>query len=113
MTKEFNLFEVLGVTTGYLLVESGFSRIHELIEHLCGCSVFTHQLPSVASFCKASVIAQFPQLNPEIDSLGVIVEHLVLAIKEKSMLEEGLRRKLIDTYGNSFQITKGEIKNEN
>lgn len=58
--KEFSLGAVLSVTTGRLLAP--FDEMHELIEHMAGGSVWTHQRPRVADECGPALLAQHPRL---------------------------------------------------
>lgn len=59
--RHFDLATVLGVTTGVLLGDS--ADLHELIEHLCGGPVWTHELPSVADACREEILRQRPDLT--------------------------------------------------
>lgn len=106
LTKEFSLAEVLGTISGYLLVDKGFDRIHELIEWVAGGAVFSHQIPSVAPYCVKGLVRQFPQLDTEKhELLAQRVELIVRAIKNKETAAESLMwAGLKEQYGDSFQV---------
>ena len=66
-TRTFPLDVVLSLTTGTLLCR--FSDMHELIEHVAGEPVWTHQLASqpFTDQLKAAVVRQHPWLANVID----------------------------------------------
>jgi len=66
--KTFTLQTVLSVTTGRLLIESkgpndnGISDMYEILSHMTGDSVWTHQLGRFAEECKPWLFRWFPEL---------------------------------------------------
>jgi hypothetical protein len=58
----FALGAVLSVVTGVVLTDD-FGQIHELLDHMTGDALFTHQLPRAADECAAEVYRQHPQLR--------------------------------------------------
>lgn len=113
-TKEFSLASVLGVTTGYALVDKAMIEIQELMEWIVGISIFTHQLPGLKGHCAEALNRQLPHLNPaENASLKMEVERLVGVIRDKGRrdqaeMEAHIWRKLKAKYGDSFRVKKGE-----
>jgi hypothetical protein len=106
-TKEFTLAEVLGVISGYLLVDRGFDRLHELIEWVAGGGgVFTHQIPFVAPFVVKTLVKQFPDFDlAKNTALASDIEILVGALKAVDVqAEEALLRELRARWGDSFQV---------
>lgn len=57
---DFSLGAILSVTTGVLLCD--FAEVHELLDHMTGDTLFTHQLPRASRECEDHLRAQFPQL---------------------------------------------------
>ena len=106
LTKEFSLAEVLGVISGYLLVDKGFDRLQELMEWLVGGPVFTHQIPYIADDVKKALKKQFPQFDLEAQPfLSARIESLVREIKNKNGTAEWLIwGGLIAQYGAQFQV---------
>ena len=70
MTKDFPLGTVLTVTTHRLLCE--MDDLYEILEHLTGTTLLTHQLPRAGKACKEPLLTQFPALRditvPDLDS---------------------------------------------
>ena len=68
MKKEFALRTILSVTTGRLLTESdkpndnGIGKMYDLLSHMTGDSVWTHQLGRFAEECKPWPLRWFPEL---------------------------------------------------
>jgi hypothetical protein len=57
---KFNLGTVLSVTTGRLLCDIG--SVYDILNHMTGDNLFTHQLPRASEVCEKPLLAQFPQL---------------------------------------------------
>lgn len=104
--KEFSFVEVLGAISGYLLVDQGFNRIHELIEHVMGGTIFTHQLTFVAPICIKELVRQFPNFNLDTNpSLASDIDILVAALKSKDdKVASALLRELQARWGDSFHV---------
>lgn len=60
-TKTFSLGALLSATSGILA--SDFSEMHELLEHVAGGPVWTHEMPTVFGPISAALISQFPALE--------------------------------------------------
>jgi hypothetical protein len=60
--RQFPLGAVLSVATGILLADD-FGQVHELLDHMTGDTLFTHQIPRAAGECADEVYRQHPQLR--------------------------------------------------
>jgi hypothetical protein len=72
--KTFPLGTVLSISTGRLLAPNGISGVYEILNHMTGDSIYTHQIPRVCQECKPYLLKQFPQLA-EIDVEAVTQEN--------------------------------------
>lgn len=61
-TKVFSLGVVLTVTTGRFLVDD-IGDLYDLLNHMTGDNLFTHQLPRAGEACQGALLAQHPQLK--------------------------------------------------
>lgn len=61
-TRTFGTGAVLSVYTGYLVTEN-FSDVHELIEHLAGGPVWTHQLGDATAALNPALLGMLPWLG--------------------------------------------------
>lgn len=72
MTREFDLGDVLTITTGIMLSPRRIDGVYDILNYMTGDNLFTHQLPRAAEECHAPLLAQHPQLAdvvvPEFDS---------------------------------------------
>jgi len=64
-TKRFHLGDVLSVTTGRLLSPRHMAGVYEILNHMTGDSLFTHQLPRASRECEPFLRQQFPALADE------------------------------------------------
>jgi hypothetical protein len=68
-TRQFSLRVILTVTTGRLLTErkgphnNGIGDLYEILNHLTGDSLFTHQLGRAGEACKPYLLQLFPELS--------------------------------------------------
>lgn len=62
MIKEFNTVAVLGVFTGRVLAEHGFSEIHEIMDHFYP-GIMTLGCASMAKTASHEVARQHPEFN--------------------------------------------------
>lgn len=63
MKKTFPLAAVLSITTGCLFCEIG--GVYEILNHMTGENLYTHQLPRASRQCAPSLLEQFPRLAAE------------------------------------------------
>lgn len=63
MIRDFHLGDVLSVTSGRLLAPAGMGAVYQILNHLTGQELYTHQLPRAADECKPSLIRQHPWLD--------------------------------------------------
>lgn len=64
-TKRFHIGDVLTVTTGKLLSQGGMRSVYEILKHLAGEPIFTHQIGRVLQEAAPHVLKQFPALASE------------------------------------------------
>ena len=62
---------VLSALTGRLLVQGGFSKLHETLETLAGYSVWTHQIGTVINDVAPRYLAANADLNRLVESIKV------------------------------------------
>jgi len=48
MTKKFHIGDLVSVGTGYLMPPNGIGGVYQLLNHLTGDNLMTHQLPMAA-----------------------------------------------------------------
>lgn len=73
-TKTFPLGTVLSITTGHMLAPNGIGGVYEILNHMTGDSIYTHQIPRVLRECAPYLLKQFPALA-EIDVSAVTPEN--------------------------------------
>lgn len=66
----FPLGDVLSIVTGRLLSERHMGGVYEILNHMTGEDLYTHQLVRAAEVCKPALLKQFPELDREWPSLG-------------------------------------------
>jgi hypothetical protein len=88
----FPLGDVLSITTGRLLSESHVQGIYEILNHMTGESLYTHQLPRAVEVCAPVLRALFPALVGEDPTLEGADELKVYLTEAKERL------------GNSFPV---------
>lgn len=62
MTRDFPLDEILTISTGRLVARRHMDAVYDVLNHLTGDNLFTHQLPRALDACLPSVLAQHPDL---------------------------------------------------
>lgn len=95
-TKDFELGDILSVTTGKLVSTSGkypIEGVYAILNYMTGESLFTHQLPRVSEEAGPIILRQHPQLA-EVDASGVNSENW------RAWLDEQIAR-----FGASLPIT--------
>ena len=94
MTKTFTLAAVLKVASGRKLNDDGMDGVVELMSHIAGRPLWTHQIPRDQPGCAAWILAGYPQLSD-------------LAVQVRSVpadeLPNWLQRQQ-EMFGNAFQI---------
>jgi len=56
------LADILSVTTDRLMSRRGIAGIYDLLGHMTGNNLFTHELPEAARLCEPALLAQHPRL---------------------------------------------------
>lgn len=62
MPREFDISDVLTVTTGRLVSTRHVEGVYDILGYMSGEALFTHQLPRVLREAKPILLAQHPQL---------------------------------------------------
>lgn len=62
MSKDFELGDVLSITTGRLLSRRRMDGVYEILNYMTDDNLFTHQLPRAGDECKPVLLAHYPQL---------------------------------------------------
>jgi hypothetical protein len=62
-TKRFHISDILSVTTGRLLSTRRMDGVYEILNHMTGDDLFTHQLPRAMRECEPFLRRQFPVLD--------------------------------------------------
>lgn len=60
--KTFHLGDILSITTGCLVSPRHIDGVYDILNHMTGDNLFTHQLPRAADECKPHLLAQHPDL---------------------------------------------------
>jgi hypothetical protein len=58
----FHLGDILSVTTGCLVSPDHVGGVYNLLNHMTGDNLFTHQLPRASDECRPALLAQHPDL---------------------------------------------------
>ena len=89
----FHLSDVLSVTTGMLVSTRNMRGVYDILNHMVGSEVYTHNIPKAISVCCPSILRQYPELA----EVSIDVE-----------LDEDARaewlQKQIDKYGEFLDI---------
>lgn len=62
MTRDFDLGDILSVTTGRLVSPRHMDGIYDILNHMTGDNLMTHQLPRALDLCQGPLLAQHPDL---------------------------------------------------
>lgn len=60
--KTFPLADILSITTGKLLSRNHIAGVYQILGHMTGDDLFTHQLPRAMDACAPALIEQHPFL---------------------------------------------------
>lgn len=72
--REFDLGDILSITTGMLVSPRGMVGLCDAIEFVAGEPVWTHQIPRVSREAAPAILRQHPQLA-EVDASSVTSEN--------------------------------------
>ncbi len=61
-TARFHLGDILSVTTGRLVSNRHIDGVYDVLNHMTGDNLFTHQLPRAADECAPHLLRQHPDL---------------------------------------------------
>ena len=71
--REFDLGDVLSITTGRLVSPRHIDGVYDILNHIMGCKHWTHQLGRAAEQAKPWILEQHPQLA-EVDCSACTTE---------------------------------------
>ena len=74
--KPFNLSDVLSITTGRLVSFRHMEGIYDILNHMTGDDLFTHQLPRAMEVCAPVLLSDHPWLQEMGDRLCSLIESL-------------------------------------
>lgn len=94
-TKSFDPAILASITTGIMLVEHGFSSMHEAAEWIMGHPVWTHEFADKALWDRmgAAVLAQFPEMPVNKDDAKVDWQKVADDVRAR--------------YGENVSVTRG------
>lgn len=92
-TREFDLGDILSVTTGRLL--ASMDNVHKILDFMAGDKLFTHQLPRAAEECKGPLLAQHPDLASIVVPEDLSGEEACLAWLDKQTVRFGKTRPVL------------------
>lgn len=72
--RQFHLGDILSVTTGRLVSPRHMDGVYDILNHMTGESLFTHQLPRVSEEAAPVLLRQHPQLA-EVTGDGVTADN--------------------------------------
>ena len=61
--KLFDLSDVISITHDRLVSTRHMDGIYDILNHMTGDNLFTHQLPRAAKICKPEILNQHPHLK--------------------------------------------------
>lgn len=63
MSRDFDLGDILSVTTGILVSPRRMDGIYDILNYMTDDSLFTHQLPRAMAECREPMFTQHPELR--------------------------------------------------
>ena len=60
--REFDLGDILSITTERLVSRRHIDGVYDILNHMTGDNLFTHQLPRASRQCRPALLAQHPDL---------------------------------------------------
>lgn len=62
MSREFDIGDVLSITTGFLVSRRHIDGVYDILNYMTGDNLFTHALPRASRECEPALLAQHPDL---------------------------------------------------
>ena len=104
-TKIFSIEPILTVVTGKLLCEH--NMLYEILSHITGDNIYTHEIPVAANFCNIWILANYPNLRIAIDTENMkLLESLISDAKKAKNRKESLVF-AINTWFNKLKTDYG------
>jgi hypothetical protein len=63
MQKEFNIRDLLSITTGRLISDKHIADVYEVMDFMTDNNFYTHELPDSSISCRKIILKQFPELE--------------------------------------------------
>jgi hypothetical protein len=86
-TRHFDLSDILTITTGRLVSTRHIDGVYDILNHMTGESLFTHQLPRACDSCAPALLAQHPQLHalevPAFDNTDTVEADIAVWLAEQ------------------------------
>lgn len=92
--KPFHIGDVLSITTGRLVSPRHIGGVYEILNHMTGDNLFTHQLGRAAEACAPILLSDHPWLI----EMGADLERRLDAVPEGGDMESAIRDALV-SYG--------------
>lgn len=90
--KPFNLSDVLSITTGRLVSFRHMEGVYDILNHMTGDKIYTHQLGRAIEACRPSILADHPWLA----EIGGRLEALITALPDGADVMLELRPFFVD-----------------
>lgn len=96
--KTFHLGDVLSITSGRLVSPRHMDGVYDVLDHMSGDNLMTHQLPRVCDEVKPEILRQHPELA-DVDASEVTKDNW-----------EAWLEKQVATYGEDIVLTAAPEK---
>lgn len=107
MKKRFHVSDLLSITTGRLVSTRHMDGVYEILNHITGDNLFTHQLPRAAKECDPVLASAFPCVRKDsptiIEALRILDENLAAKVVEpKDIIGPWLNTLVHGGFGDSI-----------
>ena len=99
-TRDFDLADILSITTGRLLSHRHMDGVYDILNFLTGDDLYTHQLPRAADTCRGPLLEQHPQLTDVAPPLDIDVPAIEAWLAQAEA-----------TYGRTLPLATWEHRN--
>lgn len=72
--RDFHLGDILSITTDRLVSPHGIKGVYDILNHMTGENLYTHQLVRAGGACKPVLLENFPELA-NVDATSVTPEN--------------------------------------
>jgi hypothetical protein len=102
--REFDLSDILTVTTGKLVSTRHIDGVYDILNYMTGENLFTHQLPRASDECKPRLVRQYPHLSEE----SLKEELTILSLLLKDCFDETSRKQVVNDWLKELKGRFGE-----